>query len=43
MSVKGFELNVNYDVFKQEDLNWNVNFNASKFERRIDEIAGGLS
>jgi len=42
MSVKGFELNVNYDVFKQEDLNWNVNFNASKFERRIDEIAGGV-
>lgn len=42
MSVKGFELNINYDVFKQENLNWNVNFNASKFERRIDEIAGGV-
>lgn len=42
MSVKGFELNVNYDVIKQENLNWNVNFNASKFERRIDEIAGGV-
>ncbi|WP_291137829.1 SusC/RagA family TonB-linked outer membrane protein [Flavobacterium sp. UBA7663] len=42
MSVKGFELNINYDVLKQENLNWNVNFNASKFERRIDEIAGGV-
>ena len=31
-----------YDVLKQENLNWSVNFNASKFERRIDEIAGGV-
>lgn len=43
MSVKGFELNVNYDVIRGKDLNWDVNFNASKFERRIDEIAGGVS
>jgi iron complex outermembrane receptor protein len=42
MSVKGFELNVNYDVIRGDNVNWSVNFNASKFERRIDEIAGGV-
>lgn len=42
MSVKGFELNLNYDIIRGEDFNWGVNFNATKFERRIDEIAGGV-
>jgi len=41
MSVKGVELNLNYDVVRSEKFNWNINFNASKFERRIEEIAAG--
>jgi iron complex outermembrane receptor protein len=41
MSVKGIELNLNYDVVRSKEFNWNVNFNASKFERRIEEIAAG--
>ena len=41
MTVTGFELNLNYDVIKNDKLKWNVNFNASKFERRIDEMPAG--
>lgn len=41
MTITGFELNLNYAVIKKQDLNWNVNFNASKFERRIDEMPLG--
>lgn len=42
MNVKGIELNLNYDVVKNENFNWNVNLNISKFERRIDRVAGGV-
>lgn len=41
LTIKGVELNINYDVIRREKLNWNVNFNASKFERRIDEMPAG--
>ena len=42
MNVKGIELNLNYDVVKSDNFNWNINLNASKFERRIDRVAGGV-
>lgn len=41
MTITGFELNLNYDVIKKDNINWNVNFNVSKYERRIDEMPLG--
>lgn len=41
MSTKGIELTLNYNVVKTSELNWDVSFNATKFERRIDKIAVG--
>lgn len=41
MDVKGVELNLNYDVIRNDQINWNVNFNANKFERRIRKMANG--
>jgi TonB-dependent starch-binding outer membrane protein SusC len=38
-SSKGIEVGINADIVKQERFNWNVNFNFTKFERRIDELA----
>lgn len=40
-STKGIELNISVDVAKTENFNWNVNLNASKYERRIEELAYG--
>jgi len=42
LSVKGIEFNINYDVVRSEDFNWNVNFNVNRFERRIEKLAGNL-
>ena len=42
MSTKGIELNLNYSVIKSENTNWDINFNATKYERRIDKIAAGV-
>ena len=42
MSTKGIELNINYNIIKNENVNWDVNLNATKFERRIDKIAAGI-
>jgi len=41
MSIKGIELALNYKVIKSDNLNWDVNINATKFERRIEKIALG--
>ncbi len=38
-SNKGVEFSVNAEVVKSKDFNWNVNFNATKFERRIESLA----
>ncbi len=38
---KGIELSVNADIVKTKNFNWNVNFNATKFERRIKSLANG--
>ncbi|MDI9256500.1 SusC/RagA family TonB-linked outer membrane protein [Flavobacterium sedimenticola] len=40
-STKGIEFSLNADVIKRDNLNWNINFNATKFERRIDELPAG--
>ena len=40
-STKGIELNINADVVKGDNFNWNVNFNATKFERRIESLPAG--
>jgi TonB-linked SusC/RagA family outer membrane protein len=38
-TTKGVEFTVNATAIKTTDFNWNMNFNASKFERRITELA----
>lgn len=38
-SSKGVELGINADIIKRDRMTWNVNFNFTKFERRIDELA----
>lgn len=41
-TTKGIEFSVNATIVKpatDTGFNWNVNFNATKFERRIDELA----
>jgi len=38
LDIKGVELNINAEIVKKQDFTWNVNFNASKFERRIKEL-----
>ncbi len=38
-STKGIEFSVNADVFKSDNFNWNLNFNATSFIRRIDKLA----
>jgi len=38
-TTKGVELGINADIVKTQKFNWNVNFNVTKFERRIDELA----
>ncbi|HLP65329.1 SusC/RagA family TonB-linked outer membrane protein [Flavobacterium sp.] len=37
-TTKGIELGLNFDVIKSNNLNWNLNLNATKFERRISEL-----
>ena len=41
LNIKGIEFTLNAEVVKSNNFNWNVNFNASKFERRIDKLALG--
>ncbi len=37
-TTKGIEFSVNADVIKTDNFNWNVNFNATHFDRKIDEL-----
>lgn len=39
MSTKGVELGISADVVKTEKVTWNLNFNFTKFERRIEDLA----
>jgi TonB-linked SusC/RagA family outer membrane protein len=38
-TTKGIEFSINADIVKSENFNWNMNFNVTKFERRIEELA----
>ena len=37
-TTKGIEFSLNADVVKTNDFNWNINFNFTKFERRIQNL-----
>ncbi|MDD5149937.1 MAG: SusC/RagA family TonB-linked outer membrane protein [Flavobacterium sp.] len=37
-TTKGIEVSMNADVVKSDTFNWNVNINATKFERRITNL-----
>jgi len=50
LQVNGLEFTVNADVIKTEDLEWNLNFNATYLDKEIKELAlnqdittGGIS
>lgn len=38
-TTKGIEFSINAAVVKTQNTNWNVNFNVTTFERRIDRLA----
>ncbi|AWA29582.1 SusC/RagA family TonB-linked outer membrane protein [Flavobacterium magnum] len=38
-TTKGLEFSINANVVKTADFNWNVNFNASTFQRKVTELA----
>ncbi len=40
-TTKGIEFNVNADIFRDTNFKWNVNFNASTYERRIKNLPSG--
>jgi iron complex outermembrane receptor protein len=40
-TTKGIEFNINADIFRDTNFKWNVNFNASTFERRIKSLPAG--
>jgi iron complex outermembrane receptor protein len=37
-TTKGIEFSINVNVLKSDNLNWDINFNATKFERRLTEL-----
>lgn len=38
-TTKGVEFSINADVVKTTNFNWNLNFNFTKYERRIKDLA----
>lgn len=41
LSIKGLEFSLNYNVLRTDNLNLNLNFNATTYQRRIDKMAEG--
>jgi iron complex outermembrane receptor protein len=41
LSIRGLELNLNYNVLRTEKLNLNLNFNATTYRRRIESMPQG--
>jgi iron complex outermembrane receptor protein len=39
--TKGIEVNLDYNILRQDDLNWNVNYNFTAIDREITRIAFG--
>lgn len=40
-TTKGVEFTINANAIKTQNFNWNMNFNISKFERRIKNLVNG--
>lgn len=40
-TTKGIEFTINANAIKTTNFNWNINFNGSKFERRIKNLVNG--
>lgn len=40
-TTKGAEFSIAADIIKGDKLNWNVNFNVTKYERRIKSLSAG--
>ncbi|POS02657.1 iron complex outermembrane receptor protein [Flavobacterium croceum DSM 17960] len=38
LSNRGVEFNVNFEAVKAENFNWNMNFNTSAYQRKIEEL-----
>lgn len=38
---KGIEVNLDYNVIRQDDINWNVNYNFTAIDREITNLAFG--
>jgi iron complex outermembrane receptor protein len=41
LQVNGIEFTVNADIIKTQDIDWNINFNATYLDREIKELALG--
>lgn len=41
LEIKGLEFSVNTDLIKGDEINWNVNFNATYLDRKIKKLALG--
>ncbi len=41
LEIKGLEFSVNTDLIKGDEINWNVNFNATYLDREIKKLALG--
>ena len=41
LSIQGIEFSLNADVIRNDNLNWNLNFNATLLDREITELAFG--
>jgi len=41
LEVKGLEFTLNTDIIKNDDTNWNLNFNATYLDRKIKKLALG--
>jgi len=39
LQIRGLEFTLNADIISKEDMNWNVNFNATLLDREIKELA----
>lgn len=37
-TTKGIEFSLNADIVKSDNFNWNINFNAAHFDRKINEL-----
>jgi TonB-linked SusC/RagA family outer membrane protein len=41
LQIRGLEFSISSDIIKSEDINWNLNFNATYLDREIKKLALG--